>query len=101
MDCQKIENILIDYIDGILDQDMQQKVEEHLTACKSCRQVFEQNKQLIADMENNRILQGNHQLGISRGLHSARRAPYRSRLSYHSLLSQGSCGPPLSGGHPS
>ena len=52
MDCQKIENILIDYIDGILDLDMQQKVEEHLTACKSCRQVFEQNKQLISDMEN-------------------------------------------------
>ena len=51
MDCIKINNLLIDYIDTNLNVALNAQVKEHITTCESCKADYDQMKILLEDMK--------------------------------------------------
>ena len=41
MNCEKIKNLLMEYIDGELDRALEKEIKGHLAACDKCRQAEE------------------------------------------------------------
>jgi anti-sigma factor RsiW len=41
MKCKSVRSVLFDYRDGSLSADEQERIENHLTACSSCREMLE------------------------------------------------------------
>lgn len=54
MDCNLIKNKLLDYIDGILEQDEEVLVKEHLEQCEECNREYSELKSTIDYLENNK-----------------------------------------------
>ena len=50
MECNNIKNILIDFIEGNISEDIKVQIEEHLLTCKNCRTEHKQTRQLLDDM---------------------------------------------------
>lgn len=57
MSCQKYEDYLIDYIDGVLPNALEQELLNHLNHCTACQQVLEQQREIfqLLDQEIKRI----------------------------------------------
>lgn len=47
MDCNKVVELLSEYIDGMLDQDQKAEVEKHLNTCSKCSEEFEMLQSII------------------------------------------------------
>lgn len=47
-ECVKLEALLDDYVDGVLDEPRAERVELHLTACAACRHEVEALRSLLA-----------------------------------------------------
>jgi hypothetical protein len=47
MNCTKTEQIIVDYIDGILPKEEMNAVQNHLAVCTSCQKVYKETKQLF------------------------------------------------------
>lgn len=41
MECSKAQDLLSEYIDNMLDEDINREIEEHLSVCSRCKQEFE------------------------------------------------------------
>lgn len=54
MQCYEAESLLVDYLDGALQETDSRKLETHLKDCSSCSQLYEEYKQLFADIENDK-----------------------------------------------
>ncbi len=52
MDCIKINNLLIDYIDNNLNIALSKRVKEHIDSCESCKADFNQMVILLKDMDS-------------------------------------------------
>ncbi len=52
MECLKIRELLSDYMDGILDEEVKVKVEEHLLTCKGCKEELASLKALIEELNS-------------------------------------------------
>ncbi|MBN1843356.1 MAG: zf-HC2 domain-containing protein [Deltaproteobacteria bacterium] len=50
MECPKIRELLSDYMDGILNEEVKAKVEEHLLTCKGCKEELASLKALIEEL---------------------------------------------------
>jgi hypothetical protein len=50
MECPNIRELLSDYMDGILDEEVKAKVEEHLLTCKGCKEELASLKALIEEL---------------------------------------------------
>ena len=50
MECKNIQNLLIDFIEEKIPEDIKVQIEEHLLTCKSCRTEHKQTRQLLDDM---------------------------------------------------
>jgi hypothetical protein len=46
MDCERVKNLISDYLRGALDEDIRAQVEEHLSSCPECRSEIETEKKL-------------------------------------------------------
>ena len=46
MDCKEIKELVVDHIDGILDDRTARKVDEHLSSCEACRTEFSDMKSM-------------------------------------------------------
>lgn len=51
MECKNTQNLLIDFIEGNIPEDIKVQVEEHLLTCKTCRIEHKQTRQLLDDMQ--------------------------------------------------
>jgi len=51
MECKNIQNVLIDFIEGNIPEDIKVQIEEHLLTCKVCREEHKQTRQLLDDMQ--------------------------------------------------
>ena len=45
LNCQKIMDLLVDYVDGELDPETAQKLEEHLQGCSPCVKFIDSYRQ--------------------------------------------------------
>ncbi len=52
MRCKNIQYKLSEYVDGLLDQNQKQKVEEHLLRCQGCRKKFDELKNYTTIINN-------------------------------------------------
>ncbi|MBN1903199.1 zf-HC2 domain-containing protein [Candidatus Sumerlaeota bacterium] len=50
MECKKIQGLLNDYFDGVLDSGAQDSIEEHLSGCAECRKAYEDMEAVITLM---------------------------------------------------
>ncbi|PLX16882.1 MAG: hypothetical protein C0597_07610 [Marinilabiliales bacterium] len=50
MECKNIQNILIDFIEGNVPDDVKVQLEEHLLTCTQCRKEHKQTHQLIEEL---------------------------------------------------
>ena len=56
--CDVIQDLMPSYVDGILSEDSQALVKEHMEACKECRKMLEimkeeQGKEHLQHLEHN------------------------------------------------
>lgn len=51
MDCDKIKSLLIEYIDENLSMEMMSGIKNHLDKCKSCREILEETREVIQNIE--------------------------------------------------
>jgi hypothetical protein len=51
MECKNTQNLMIDFIEGNIPEDIKIQVEEHLLTCKTCRIEHKQTRQLLDDMQ--------------------------------------------------
>ncbi|MCD4783206.1 MAG: hypothetical protein K8T10_05160 [Candidatus Eremiobacteraeota bacterium] len=51
MDCDKIKSVFIEYIDENLNMEMMSVVKNHLDKCKSCREISEETREVIHNIE--------------------------------------------------
>jgi hypothetical protein len=52
MDCRKIEELLSEYIDGVLPEDVAGRVEAHLADCAGCSDAYEEMSRLVGYMRD-------------------------------------------------
>lgn len=52
MDCRGIDILIIDYINNELCEEMNDSVREHLEQCRKCKDIYEETKDLLVNMEN-------------------------------------------------
>jgi anti-sigma-K factor RskA len=57
MDCKKIKELVVDYMDGSLDVQTARKVDEHLSSCEECRAEFSGMKSMWLELDNLEIEQ--------------------------------------------
>lgn len=50
MNCKNIQNLMIDFIEGNISEDLKVQIEEHLLTCKDCRTEHKQTHQLLDDL---------------------------------------------------
>ncbi|HPZ09504.1 MAG TPA: zf-HC2 domain-containing protein [Candidatus Eremiobacteraeota bacterium] len=50
MNCEEIELLIPDYINGELSIEINQLVEKHLTLCSSCKKNLEETKEIIENI---------------------------------------------------
>lgn len=54
MQCYETESLLVDYLDGEVGEADRKRIETHLKECLSCCQVYEQYRQLFADIQSDK-----------------------------------------------
>ena len=59
MNCKEVENILIFYVEGELNNQQAQSVENHLQRCDSCQKIYKKLKADINFLNNDRISEVN------------------------------------------
>lgn len=47
MACQKVEELLVDYIEGALSSEEEQEVRDHIETCSSCQKELEQQQEIL------------------------------------------------------
>jgi len=52
MDCRRTDILIIDYINNELCEEMNDSVKEHLERCRKCKDIYEETKELLVNMEN-------------------------------------------------
>ena len=45
--CKKVDNFLMDYLDGLLDSKTQASFDEHIAMCKGCQAYLEEYKETL------------------------------------------------------
>ena len=55
--CNDVQALLIDYIDGQLAPAIREKVEQHLKTCESCKDELTQFQQLFSEMATTQLEQ--------------------------------------------
>lgn len=45
--CEDVNDFLIDYLDGTLDENMRERFEAHIAKCEQCRRYLEQYRQTV------------------------------------------------------
>lgn len=45
--CKKVDNFLMDYLDGLLDGKTQQSFEEHIAMCEGCQAYLAEYKETV------------------------------------------------------
>jgi predicted anti-sigma-YlaC factor YlaD len=51
MGCNKIKSTISRYLDGLLNEDENKSIQEHMNACPECRNFYEENKAIMALIE--------------------------------------------------
>jgi hypothetical protein len=51
-DCQKIRELLSDYVDGVLDDETRDLVDQHLLVCTACREEMESMQSLVEELKS-------------------------------------------------
>ncbi|MGD9158060.1 MAG: zf-HC2 domain-containing protein [Desulfobacteraceae bacterium] len=57
MDCEDIKELIIEYIEGTLDNNNTRSVDEHLSSCKDCRAEFEIMRSMWLEFDNLEVRQ--------------------------------------------
>ena len=47
LDCERVQHLLSDHLDGVLSPDISSQLEEHLLSCGPCRINFESIRNLV------------------------------------------------------
>ena len=56
MDCNNIEQQIVDFIDGQLSVQETQQIKKHINSCETCKQLYDETKQLFHAFENEKEL---------------------------------------------
>jgi len=64
MECKNIQNLLIDFIEEKIPEDIKVQIEEHLLTCKTCRTEHKQTRQLLDNMHVFEDMQPDEQLKV-------------------------------------
>ncbi len=56
MDCTKIRETLVDYVDNQLDKELHKEVEKHLESCEACQQELSELTEMLAIMKKDTIM---------------------------------------------
>jgi predicted anti-sigma-YlaC factor YlaD len=52
MNCKKYQELIYDYMDGSLSQDIEKEISEHLKVCRECREIYEREGHLSELLKN-------------------------------------------------
>ena len=52
-ECETVQDLLLGYIDGVLNKESKKLVEKHLSECKNCQKRLEEIKQDMKENETN------------------------------------------------
>jgi len=64
MECKNIQNLLIDFIEETISNDIKIQVEEHLLTCKTCRIEHKQTRELLNGMHIFEDVKPDNQLSV-------------------------------------
>lgn len=52
MDCSDVQELLSEYLDGMLDSNLNEKIKKHIDACDTCRREYELLKKIVHECNN-------------------------------------------------
>jgi hypothetical protein len=52
MNCKKYRELIYEYMDGSLSQDIEKEISEHLKVCRECREIYEKEGHLSELLKN-------------------------------------------------
>jgi len=65
MKCEEIEDLMLDYLDNMLDSKRNQEIEKHLETCEKCLDEFRDLQQLLQRMDEDEMVKPEESLRIN------------------------------------